>query len=159
MKYILLKSHEEYKVGGLAPDQFFVFFQKSFTWPNCLELSFNIFNSVQLGHKIKIDCTSRDMLNFNVLEKNLGIVSLSHSVYDFWEKMVLVFYSINWPSFLFWLPLLCGILGNMCIAISCFNGCDVINFEINLIFLMKSFFCMTKKRRPKFKYLENGNNF
>ena len=83
MKYILLKSHEEYKVGGLAPDQFFVFFQKSFTWPNCLELSFNIFNSVQLGHKIKIDCTSRDMLNFNVLEKNLGIVSLSHSVYDF----------------------------------------------------------------------------
>ena len=78
MKYIFLKNHEEYKVGGLVQT---FFFKKA--WRNYLELSFGIFNSVQLGHKIKTDCTSRDMLNFNVLEKNLGIVSLSHSVYDF----------------------------------------------------------------------------
>ena len=34
--------------------------------------------------------------------------------------------------FIVWFPLLFQILGNMCIAIVCFRGCDVINFEINL---------------------------
>ena len=33
------------------------------------------------------------------------------------------------------------------------------NFEINLIFLIKPFFYMTKKSRQKFKYLENGKSF
>ena len=32
----------------------------------------------------------------------------------------------------------------MCIAIVCFPGCDVVNFEINLIFLIKPFFYMAK---------------
>ena len=36
---------------------------------------------------------------------------------------------------------------NMCIEIACFPGCVVINFEINLIFLIKPFFYMTKKSR------------
>ena len=31
------------------------------------------------------------------------------------------------------------ILGNMCIAIVCFADCDVISFEINVIFLIKPF--------------------
>ena len=51
------------------------------------------------------------------------------------------------------------ILGNVCIAIVCFPGCDVINFEMNLIFLIKPFFYMTEKSRQKFKYLENENSF
>ena len=37
-----------------------------------------------------------------------------------------------------WLPLLCEILGNVCIAIAGKPGCDVMNFEVNLIFLIKS---------------------
>ena len=43
----------------------------------------------------------------------------------------------------------------MCIAIvNClFPDCDVINCEINLISLIKLFFCMTKKSR--LKYLQN----
>ena len=49
------------------------------------------------------------------------------------------------------LPLLLQILGNMCIEIVCFPGCDAINFEINLNFLIKSFFYMTKKLRQIFK--------
>ena len=40
-----------------------------------------------------------------------------------------------------------------------FPGCDVVNFEINLIFLIKPFFYMTKKSRQKFRYLENENIF
>ena len=47
----------------------------------------------------------------------------------------------------------------MCITILCFPDSDVINFEINLIFLIKSFFCMTKKSRQNFKYLENEKSF
>ena len=44
---------------------------------------------------------------------------------------------MNWPNFNVWLPLFCEILGNMCIAILCKTGCDVMNFEDNLIFLTK----------------------
>ena len=50
-------------------------------------------------------------------------------------------YSINWPNFIefdsdwIWLSLIAfttKVLGNMCIAITCFPGCDVTNFKINL---------------------------
>ena len=47
----------------------------------------------------------------------------------------------------------------MSIAIVCFPGSDVINFEINLTFLIKSFFYMIKKPRLKFKHFENEKNF
>ena len=46
-----------------------------------------------------------------------------------------------------------------CIAIISFPGCDVINFEINLICLIKPFFYKTKNSRQKFKYLENEKSF
>ena len=35
------------------------------------------------------------MLNFEFLEKDLGIVSLQHLAYDFSRKMFLILYSIN----------------------------------------------------------------
>ena len=47
----------------------------------------------------------------------------------------------------------------MCIAIVCFPGFDVKNFGINLVFLIKPFFYMTKKLRQKFKYVKKENNF
>ena len=47
----------------------------------------------------------------------------------------------------------------MCIVIVCFLVFDVINFKINLIFLIKPFFYMTKKSRQKLKYLENKESF
>ena len=58
------------------------------------------------------------MLNFDFLDKGLGIVSPVHFVYDFSPKMFLMLYSINWPNFIAWLPLLLEILDNMCIAIA-----------------------------------------
>ena len=39
----------------------------------------------------------------------------------------------------------CEILGNMRIAIVCKSGCDVMNFEVNLIFLIKPFFLHEQK--------------
>ena len=44
-------------------------------------------------------------------------------------------------------------------AVICFPDCDVINFEINLIFRIKSFFYKTKKSKQKSKYLENEKSF
>ena len=35
------------------------------------------------------------MLNFDFLEKDLGLVSLPHFAYDFSRKMFLMLYSIN----------------------------------------------------------------
>ena len=55
-------------------------------------------------------------------------------------------------EFIIWsflLPLLLEILGNMCIAIVSFPGSDVINFEINHIFLIKPFFYMAKIRTKR----------
>ena len=49
-------------------------------------------------------------------KKGLGIVSPPHFVNDFSKKMFLVLYFSYWPNFIVWLPLLLGILGNMCIA-------------------------------------------
>ena len=46
------------------------------------------------------------------------------------------------------------ILVILCMAIVFESGCDVINFEINLIFLIKLFFYTTKESRQKFKYPE-----
>ena len=90
------------------------------------------------------------MLNFDFLEKGLGIVSPPQFVYDFSRKIFLMLYSITWPNFIAWLPLLLEILVNMCIANLCQPGCDVTEFEINLIFLIKPFSYMTKKLRQKF---------
>ena len=59
------------------------------------------------------------MLNFDFLEKGLGIVFLPHFLCDFLKKMFLMLYSINWQNFIAWLPLLLDILMNICIGIIC----------------------------------------
>ena len=53
------------------------------------------------------------MLNFDFLEKKLGIVSPTYFVYDFSRETFHMLYSINWRSFIAWLPLLIQILDNM----------------------------------------------
>ena len=84
------------------------------------------------------------MPKFDFLEEGLGIVSPSYFLYGFSRTMFLMLYSISWPNFIVWLPLLLKILGNMCIAIVCFPSCDVIYLELNLAFLIKMFFFIIK---------------
>ena len=47
----------------------------------------------------------------------------------------------------------------MGVKIVCLPCCDVINFEINHIFLIKVFFCMTETSRQKTKNLKNEKSF
>ena len=42
----------------------------------------------------------------------------------------------------------------MCIKTVYFPGCDVIDFDFNVILLIKLLFCMSEKSRQKYKYLE-----
>ena len=51
------------------------------------------------------------------------------------------------------MPLLYEILGNMSIAILGKPGCDVMNFEVNLIFLIKPFFVHDQSRDKKLNIL------
>ena len=77
------------------------------------------------------------------------LVSLPHFLYNFWRKIFFLLYSLNWPNFIVWLPLLWEILGNMCTAIICKPGCDIMNFDVNLIFLIKPFFLLDQKVETK----------
>ena len=128
---------------------------------NLVSVYFNSLNLTYNKNKLykTLDYWSRDMLNFNFSEKGLGLVSPPHFVYDFSRKMFLMLYSINWTNFIVWLSLLLKILVNMCITIVFQPSCDVINFGINLIFIINPFCYMTKKSRKKLKDLENGKNF
>ena len=89
------------------------------------------------------------MLNFDFLDKGLGIVSPAHFVNDFSTKMFLMLYSINSPNFIAWLPLLLEVLGDMRITTVFYLSCDVMDFEINLIFLIESFFLHDQKVMTK----------
>ena len=86
---------------------------------------------------------------FFLKKRCLELVSLAHFLHDIWRKTFLLLPSITWPNLIAWLPLLHEILDNMYIVIVCWPGCDIINFEINLIFLIKQFFYIWPKSQDK----------
>ena len=92
---------------------------------------------------------------FWFFRKGLEIVSPLHFVHDISRKIFLMLCSIDWPNLTAWLHVLLELLGNMFIGTVCFSGYGIINFEINLIVLIKTFFYMTKKLIQKINYLEN----
>ena len=100
------------------------------------------------------------MLSFCISEKGQGIVSPPHFVYDFSKKNVshLIYY--NWPNFIIWYDYFYFLrYWAMCLVNFCFPFCDVMNSEINFIFLIKPLFYMTKNLRQKIKCLENEKSF
>ena len=92
-------------------------------------------HTIKTNYIKNLDYWSRDMLNSDFLV-NVLEVSPPHFVHDFSRKLFLMLYSINWPNIIAWLLLLFEVLGNMFIVINYLPGCDVINFEINLNFLI-----------------------
>ena len=86
---------------------------------------------------------------FKKTKWDLELASLPHFLPHFWRKVFFFLYSISWPNFIDWLSLLSKILGNLCIAIVFWAGFEVINFEINLIFLIKAFLLHNQKFKKK----------
>ena len=75
------------------------------------------------------------MLIFHFLDKGLGTVSPAHFVYNLSKKMFLMLQTkchclVAFTS---------SDIGHMCIAIVYYLGCDVMDFEINLMFLKLGF--------------------
>ena len=87
----------------------FVFFvcQVESSW-NILSQSFRLLSYTKLYIKY--------IKPFKKAKRDLEPVSLPHFLYNFWRKIFILLYSVNEPSFIVWLPLLCEILG---IAIAC----------------------------------------
>ena len=94
---------------------------------------------------------------FSKNKKSLEIVTLPHFLHEFWRKIFLMLYSINWPNFVLLLHLLLKIFGSMCIVVICLAVCDVISLK--LTFLIKPFSYITKRPRQKFKYLKKEKSF
>ena len=84
------------------------------------------------------------VLTFWSCRKTTCLVSLPHFLHNLWRKIFFLIWSINWQSFIVWLLFLPEILGNMCIAIVCKPGCEVMNLEMNL-FQIKAFFLHDQK--------------
>ena len=84
-------------------------------------------------------------------KRGLELVSLPHFLHNFRRKIFILLYFIDWPNFIVWLPLPCEILGDICIAIVCKPGCEVMNFKVNIIFLIKQFFLHDQKVVTKTK--------
>ena len=118
------------------------------TWFRYISIDLNLPYKKSKLYKT-LDYWSRDTLSFSFSEKGLRLVSPAHFVHDFSRKILLMLHSIYCPNVIVWLS----------ITIVCWPDCDVIKFEINLIFLIKPFWYMTKKSRQKLKYLENGKSF
>ena len=87
------------------------------------------------------------MVNFKIYDitEGLELAFPPHFMNCSLRKILLMLYSVYWSDFIVYLPLLLEILDNMCIVISCCSVCDVITFEINHSFPIKSFFYITNK--------------
>ena len=141
----------------------------AYLWINSLELYTiwffecqveNYWNILKLSYRI-LTFTSCKVFFFLFcfLKTGLELVFLPHFLRESWRKIFLLLYSITWPRFIVGLPLLLQILGRMCILIVCYPRCNVLNFKINPIFLIKSFFMHNEKVRTNINYLENKKSF
>ena len=142
-------------VEKLFPDSFLKNQNWEYLWINSLKFYAVCFYCISSWglHILKLSCRPPTFTSFKAFLKNKkrSGTSLPVTLYYFWRKIFSFLYSCTWPNFVVWLPLLHEILGDICIAIVCYPGCDVMNFEINLIFLIKQFFLHDQKVTTKIK--------
>ena len=125
-----------------------------------LQSLFLLYVQVEVYQNIlKLSCWPFTFTLYEAFLKNkktsLKLVFLLHFLHNFRRQIFLTLFFVNRPNFIAWLSLLLEILNNMCIDITCCRVCDVMNFEINLSFLVKLFFYITKNSGRKYKYLKN----
>ena len=164
---MFLKTHTQNVVEKLIPALFLEDESWAYLWINSLKLYIVCFYCMANWGLSKYNETklwttymsSSHIKLFWKVKRGLELVSQPYFAHSFWRKIFPLLCSINWRNFTVWLPFLCEILGNMCIAIVCKPGCDVMNFEANLIFIIKLFFLHKQNFVTKLKYLEKEKNF
>ena len=153
MRNISLINSKQNEVKKLFPDPILKNKNWVYLWINSLKFYTVCCILCQVeGHPniVKLSCRPLALAHIKLFNKRgLEIVSLPHFLHDFWRKTFILLYSINWPNFIFLLILLRQILGNMCIAVVYLTGCDVINFEINLILQINPFFLYDQNVKTK----------
>ena len=109
---IFLKNHAENEIGRLVPN-FLLFFKKALYEVKASGLSLVSMYFGCLQHSMQwkqavenVGLLIKRFVNFDFSEKGLGIASPPHFMSDFSRKLFLVLYSIDWPNFIVWLPLL-----------------------------------------------------
>ena len=146
------KSHAENDAWRLVPYLFLFFFKKK---ASGLQLSFNIFRQPSTWYTIKTSCIKLqtidpEIYSILIFQKRVWDQFLHHILcMIFQEKCfscyILLTDQISLSDCIYFL--------RYCVLSTCvfeFPGCDVINFENNLIFLIKPFFYIAKKPRQKF---------
>ena len=161
-----LKNHAKNVVEILVSDSFFKKWKLSVSLDQQSEFSYSVFllyvQVEDYQSKLKLVLTISFYFIQNVFKKTnrgLELVSLPHFLYDFWKKALLTLYSINWPNFIVWLPLLFEISGNIFTVTVCYPVWNAINFEFFPSLLIKPFFHIIKKSGQKCEYLKNENSF
>ena len=74
--------------------------------------------------KLHTGCFHLILSLFKKIKRVLKLVFLPRFLHKFSRKAFRLFYSINWPNVIVWLPLLYEIFGNMCSAIVSKPDCD-----------------------------------
>ena len=110
-------------VEKLVPDLFLKNWNWAYLWINILKfykvcfyfvISWGLLKYKET--KLQTTCCHLILSFFEKIKRGLELNSLPHFLHNFWRKIFLLLYSINWPNFIVWLPLLREILGNTCIA-------------------------------------------
>ena len=133
-------------VEKLVPDPFLKNWNWAYLWISSLKfytICFYCMASWGLSKcietKLQNACFHLKLSFLKKVKRGLELVSLPHFLHNFWRKISLLLYPINWPNFIVWLPLVCEILDNLCIAIVCKPGCAVMNLKLTLSFKSSRF--------------------
>ena len=152
IKTSFLKNRTQNVVEKLAPDPFLKIRNWAYFWINSLNFYAVCFycksKSGNCRDILKPKCRPLALTSCKafLIDKERPGTSLpaSFSPLFFKEQYFSCYVQVNWPNFIFWLPLLLEILGNMCIVTNYFSVHEVTNFEMNLSSLNKLFSYMTK---------------
>ena len=119
-----MKNHTENVVEKLFPDAFLENQNWVYRWIYSLKFYTVCFYCLSCWRLSKYIKTKLQITCFYLIQsffKKQKVVwnqpsCLIHFPHDFWRKMFLLSYSVNWPNFIVWLLLFHEILGSMCIA-------------------------------------------
>ena len=119
-KTFFSKNHSQNGVEKLFPDLFLKNPNQGYLWINSDKFSTVYMPNWGLSKYIEIKLQSICYyLKWSLWKKNQEEICNQSSSLIFcmiFEKMLLLLCYINWPNFIAWLPVLCEILNNMCIA-------------------------------------------